>query len=166
MSLFLFAAGTRFFYPLKYSDEITAASQKHNVEAAVIYSIIKAESNFRTDAVSPAGAIGLMQVMPSTALFIAEKIELDGFTFGKLFEPETNIEIGTAYYRYLLNKFGDGETALAAYNAGEGAVGGWLKSPDNSDDGRIIKNIPYPETKEYVKRVEGNMKIYKYLYHL
>ena len=117
----------------KYDHLIFKASEKYNVNYNLIKAVIKAESNFNPQAVSRAGARGLMQLMPKTAY---------AYQVQDSFEPESNIEAGVRYLRYLLNLFqGNLHLALAGYNAGENAV---------------IKNKgipPYPETRTYVQRV-------------
>ena len=117
-----------------YDDLIARASERYRVDSALVKAIIKAESNFNHRAVSPVGAQGLMQLMPSTAASLQVK---------DTFHPETNIDGGVRYIRYLMNLFnGDLPLVLAAYNAGENAV--------IQHNNRIP---PYPETQTYVKRV-------------
>ncbi|HOK06207.1 MAG TPA: transglycosylase SLT domain-containing protein [Syntrophales bacterium] len=125
----------------KYDGLINKAAQKYNVDSALIKAIIKAESNFNHRAVSPKGARGLMQLMPSTA----QALQVDDS-----FHPEDNIEGGTRYLRYLLRLFrGDLPLALAAYNAGENAVIRYNGIP------------PYRETREYVNRVLSYLRTYR-----
>jgi soluble lytic murein transglycosylase-like protein len=118
----------------KYDDLITRASQKYKVDSALVKAVIKAESNFNHQAVSPKGAKGLMQLMPATA---------NSLDVRDSFHPEKNIDGGVRYLRYLLNLFkGDLPLALAAYNAGEAAVA------------RHHYSIPpFRETQTYVQRV-------------
>ena len=151
-------------YPLRHRAEIRAAADRFQIEPDLIASIIRAESGFRPSAVSKAGAIGLMQIMPATAEWKARRLGMT-ITEADIFDPATNITIGTAYLRYLLDKFGDVTTALIAYNAGQGRVTGWLSNPDYSkevDNGtRILKRSPFPETNAYVSRVRGARWIYR-----
>ncbi len=117
----------------QYDDLILKASEKHNVEPALIKAVIKAESNFNHRAVSPKGARGLMQLMPATASSLQVQ---------DIFHPENNIDGGVRYLRYLLNYFnGNLYLALAAYNAGENAVIKYRGIP------------PYRETQTYIRRV-------------
>jgi soluble lytic murein transglycosylase-like protein len=117
-----------------YDDLITKASERYRIDSALVKAIIKAESNFNHRAVSPVGARGLMQLMPATAATLQVKDS---------FHPETNIDGGVRYLRYLMNMFnGNLPLVLAAYNAGENAV--------MRHNNRIP---PYPETQTYVKRV-------------
>ena len=126
---------------IKYDQLISKASEKYNVDAALIKAIIKTESNFNHRAVSPKGARGLMQLMPQTASALSVEDS---------FHPENNIEGGTRYLRYLLNLFrGNLSLALAAYNAGENAVIKYKQIP------------PYRETQNYVQRVLAHLNNYR-----
>ena len=126
---------------------------------ALAFAVIKAESGFSERAESKAGAIGLMQLMPSTAQFVCEQNRIE-YSYERLFEGEYNVTIGCKYLNYLLSRFSDVKTAVAAYNAGEGVVFEWLKNAEYSDDGVHLKNIPYRETRRYVKKVLNYQKIY------
>jgi len=125
----------------------------------LVYAVIKAESGFRADAVSSAGAVGCMQLLPSTAKFICER-EGIGFDFERLKEKEYNITLGCLYLNYLFERFSEEETVLAAYNAGEGTVSEWLKNSEYSPDGKTLTRFPYSETHAYVKKVIKYQKIY------
>ena len=135
-------------FPLKYKAEIESASKLYGVDSALIASVINAESGYKANAVSSKGAVGLMQVMPATAEWVAKKMKIELYD---LKDPKTNILIGTYYLKYLLDKFGDTKTALMAYNAGEGKVQGWLNEK---------KACPYPETNKYVEKVLNGRKFY------
>ena len=126
---------------------------------ALAFSVIKAESGFSEHAVSEAGAVGLMQLMPSTAQFVCEQNQIE-FDAERLQDGEYNVMLGCIYLNYLSSRFADVKTMLAAYNAGEGVVSTWLKNTQYSDDGVHLKSIPYPETKSYVKKVLNYQKIY------
>ena len=134
------------------------------VEEALVYAVMKAESGFNEDAVSGAGAVGLMQLMPSTAEFVCRMNGID-FDLSKLKEGEYNTKLGCLYLKYLMKRFQEEETAVAAYNAGEGIVGEWLKDEEYSADGSTLKRIPYPETAQYVKKVKKFRKNYRFFYH-
>jgi len=131
-------------YPLKYRAEITSASEQFGVDRVLIASVIRAESGFDPGAISNKGAVGLMQVLPTTAAYINTRMNL-GFTGPiTLTDPATNITIGTAYLRYLLDRFEDMRTAIIAYNAGEGRVQNWLMDYGLEIHGRRILNAtPY-----------------------
>ena len=151
LSLFLccFAA-----FPRPYR----AVVEQSGLSPALVYAVMKAESNFEESAVSSAGAVGLMQLLPSTAQFIAERSGIP-FLPERLFDGEYNTRLGCAYLAYLLERFEE-ETALAAYNAGEGTVQGWLSDPCCSEDGRTLFQIPYAETRRYLKKISFFRKIY------
>ncbi len=150
-----------YFYPLKYDEIIYATADKYELDRNYVFALIKIESGFNADAVSNAGAIGLMQITPKTAEYIAK---LTGDAEFDLFSPEKNVEYGCFYIRYLLNRFNVTETALAAYNAGEGTVSNWLANREYSDDGINLKNIPYPETREYINKFKKSFEKYNKLY--
>ena len=149
-------------YPILYKEEINKYSQEQGVDKALIFAIAKTESGFNENAKSSAGAVGIMQIKPETANFVCS-FSGEVFDEQKLFDSDYNIKLGTAYFKYLLNKFGDTETALAAYNAGEGNVLKWLQNESYSDDGKTLKNIPFAETREYAQKVLKNYKVYKIL---
>ena len=123
--------------------------------------IIRAESGFDANAVSPKNAQGLMQLTEDTAVFCAQKLNDKEFTLEKIKDVDINIEFGTWYYaKYLLEKYnGDERIALAAYNAGHGNVDKW-----DIEGGLKIEDIKFEETKKYVQRVELYYKVYKQLY--
>ena len=148
----IFFAVTIFAFPLKYKSYIRTACSAHNMNPVLVASVIHAESNFKKNSVSPKGAIGLMQIMPSTAEFIAKKMNKANYD---LYDAQTNIEMGTFYLKYLLDKFGDLKTVLIAYNAGEGNVARWLEG------GAKLATSPYPETNAYVEKVLNGMNYYK-----
>lgn len=149
-----------FLYPVKYEAYISKYATECDIATITIASIINVESGYNPNAKSKAGAIGLMQIMPDTAKYICEIKGID-FVFDDLKIPEKNIEIGCYYFKYLLNKFKNQDTAICAYNAGETIVKNWLKNTNYSDDFITLKNIPYKETKNYLNKINKNIKIYK-----
>ena len=152
--------GARLIFPRPVKSTVAASG----MDASLVYAIIKAESGFDENAISSAGAVGLMQLLPSTAEFICEREKIP-YSEARLTEKEYNVRLGCLYFKYLLARFKAIETALAAYNAGEGVVSGWLKNKEFSEDGRTLKRIPYPETAQYVKKVKKFLKIYRFYYH-
>lgn len=146
-------------YPLKYEDSIIKYSQMYNLDKTLVASVINEESSFNKDAVSRKGAIGLMQLSPATAKFIAESL---GEEYGveKLYDVDTNIRYGCYYLSYLRAKFPDPKVYLSAYNAGETAVRLWLKNKDNSVNGSSLKKIPYRATNDYVSRILHGKELY------
>lgn len=152
-------------YPTIYSEYVYKYSEENGIDPLLTFAIIKAESNFNKDAVSNSNAIGLMQIVESTAKEIAEKdLELS-FSTDLLNSPEYNIKIGTAYYAKLLKKYnGNMGLSLAAYNAGIGKVDGWIKDGTIKEDGSDLENIPYKETNNYVRKILRDYNIYKQIY--
>jgi soluble lytic murein transglycosylase len=140
--------------PLRHDDIIRQQAKKKDLDPALIAAVIYQESRFRPRA-SSAGAQGLMQILPATADFIAGRSGGTKFTTEDLATPQVNIAYGSYYLKYLLDRYdGDTLTALAAYNAGEGRVDQWLKESGKAG-GKITQadEIPFPETREYVKNV-------------
>lgn len=160
--LFLFGLFSR--YPTKFKQQIKTASEKYNLDSALVASIINTESSFDANAVSKKGAIGLMQILPSTAQWICQNSDIEFESQQDLFDPQKNILIGCKYLQYLFEKFKDQTSALCAYNAGEGVVKNWLSNKDYSTDTKTLSTIPYPETKNYIQKISNNLKIYKVLY--
>lgn len=147
--------------PIKYQEIVETVADKYQIDKYFIYAVISTESSFREDAQSHAGAIGLMQVLPSTAQWLNKQYNLNLDT-ENLFDPKINIEFGCFYYSYLIKKYKTLETACAAYNAGPSNVDEWLTK--YSSDGETLNYIPYKETTKYVKRVMTRYEIYQDLY--
>ena len=150
-----------FLYPIKYKNLITKYAQEYNLSPTVVASIINVESRFNKDAKSKAGAIGLMQITPNTAIYICQLNHIQFDEKNDLYNPEKNIKIGCMYFRYLLNKFQDFDNSIYAYNAGETTVNNWLKNTKYSQDKKHLKDVPYNETKNYLIKINKNIKIYK-----
>ena len=138
-------------------------SKEYDVDKYLIYAIIKAESNFEKNATSNKGAKGLMQLMYSTAEETAKKIDVE-LTESNIYEPDININIGTKYISILIQKYGNINLALAAYNAGSGNVDNWINEGTLEKDGSNIENIPYVETNNYVRKILRDYDIYKKIY--
>ena len=163
-SILLAYTAKTILYPMRYSNYINRFSEEHDLDRALVYAVINAESRFRYRAVSRVGASGLMQIMETTANWIAEEMNLVGFVYeDHIFDPEINIKMGTWYLRRLIRIFEDEKVALAAYNAGTGNVSGWLEDPANSSDGRTLSYIPFGETRRYVERVARYREVYSML---
>ena len=151
-------------YPMKYEAEIRANAAENGLDPALTAAVILAESSYVPDAVSSADAQGLMQLLPSTAEWVAEKFD-EVYQDGSLFDPETNIQYGCWYLGYLVRRFdGNLTCAIAAYHAGQGTVDSWLKNPEYSPDGATLHAIPSDATDTYVKRVLKYYEKYKELY--
>jgi len=150
-------------HPLLYEELIFHYSAERDLDPFFVMGVIRAESTFRSHAISPVGASGLMQIMPTTGEWLAERMGIS-FELDDLFNPAYNIRMGTYYLRHLIGIFGYADTALAAYNAGTGNVTNWLNDERYSADGATLHTIPFPETREYVERVNEFMEIYRELY--
>ncbi|HEY6873427.1 MAG TPA: transglycosylase SLT domain-containing protein [Geobacteraceae bacterium] len=153
-------------FPLAYRDAVARLAAANNVPENLVFAIIRAESSYLPTALSPAGAVGLMQLMPSTAAIVANgsKGKLDA---GSLTNPETNIRFGIKHLRDLMTLYnGDLVLAVAAYNAGAGNVNRWRKAFGNMRTDEFVENIPFTETREYVKKVLSSADIYARLYKL
>lgn len=152
-------------YPMKHSELIAQYAAEYEIDPYLAAAVIWKESRFREDAVSGAGAMGLMQVMPETGQWICQKMGRDDYAQERLFEPEYNIRLGCWYLSYLDEKFvGDPVKILAGYNAGPNRVIGWLENPEYSSDGKSLEKIPFAETDNYVKKVQQSYEIYRILY--
>lgn len=155
-------------HPLSYGEIISAASEEFDVPEYIIYATIKVESDFDPDAVSSAGAIGLMQMIPSTFEWLTGDEHLgEHLPKRALDTPEVNIRYGTYYLSYLYKKFDyNWNTAFAAYNGGEGNVAKWLKDTRYSDGEGNLIDFPekFKETKNYVKKMENAISTYRELY--
>lgn len=155
---------TKKIYPRKYSEYVYKYSEENKIDPALIFAIIKAESNFDEKVVSSSGAVGLMQLMERTGMEQSKK-HGKNYQYKDLYNPEINIELGTAYLAELINKYnGNYYLAITAYNAGIGVVDGWIADGVIKSDGSDIENIPYKETNNYVRKIVNNYKIYKKIY--
>ena len=157
----------KYFFPLAYRDAVASNSKYRKVDPYFITSIMRQESLFNRKALSPAGARGLMQIMPATGKKLYPKSKLNKpFVSDALFEPDLNIRLGVKYVSQLDKRFGgNGTHILISYNAGPHVLKKWLKRFDNVNDLDVfIESIPYPETRRYVKHVLRNRGIYKALY--
>lgn len=155
----------KYLYPYDYQDTINFYADRYEVDRNLVASVILAESKFRQDATSVHGARGLMQIMPETGSWIATQIEDDSFSVDKLYNVNMNIKYGTWYLSELQTEFEGNEVlALAAYNAGRGNVYEWMEKYHWDVNFKDYTKIPFPETREYVKRVLENKKHYNKLY--
>ena len=149
-------------HPLKYSDIVSQYAEEYRVPEIIVYSVIKCESSFDSAAVSSSGAIGLMQIKPSTFEYLCEK-KGTSYESGMLYDPKTNIEYGVYYLSMLRQRFGIWENVFAAYNGGPSRVDQWIKEGRVNDSGRLV-DIPLSETATYVERVTKAMAKYASLY--
>ena len=152
-------------YPIKYENIIIKYANEYGLDNHLVAAIIKVESGYDSFAKSSKGALGLMQIKPSTGKWIAEKLGIKDLNEEELYDPEINIKMGCWYLDYLLKYYnGNLQLALAAYNGGQGNVSKWLKDSNYSDDGIVLKDIPFAETKFYVKKIDKTYNIYNRIY--
>jgi soluble lytic murein transglycosylase len=150
--------------PLQYQDVIrTQAADKH-LDPALIAAVIYAETKFDART-SSAGAQGLMQILPETAQFLARRSGATSFTTSDLSNPDVNIAYGSYLLRYLLDHYhGSKVEAIAAYNAGDGNVDGWIAQARAAGHSFGVRDIPFPETRAYVERVLNAQQAYRRTY--
>jgi len=150
-------------YPLVYLPLVETWAQQHQLNPLLVTALIRQESRFEPKIRSVAGAVGLMQVMPGTAQYIAEKIDLSKYN---LENPQDNLQLGTWYMDYTHNRFDNYSLlAIASYNAGWNNVEKWLKRFDTQDPDEFVESIPFGETQGYVRQVFGNYWNYLRLYN-
>jgi len=150
-----------FLYPLAYWDIVKGVSEKYAVDPLLVLSIVREESRFDSEARSPAGAIGLMQLMPHTALRLDGKLKLGISGPRDLLDAKNNLHAGSYYLSHLIKEFGSYPYAIAAYNAGEDIVRKWVQKGGYKSADEFIEDIPYNETKTYIKRVLTSFFEYK-----
>lgn len=152
-------------YPFEHQELVYHYAEINKLDPLLVASVIKTESNFQATATSPKGARGLMQIMPDTANWINQQTGSGTLTSESLFNPETSIRLGTWYLADLFAEFqGDPVLVIAAYNAGRGNVQKWLTSQHWTGEHKTIDQIPFVETRQYIRRVLWNYKVYHYLY--
>jgi len=154
----------KLIYPIKFSEYVEKYAEEYNIDKMLVYSIIKAESNFKPNAKSKSNAIGLMQILETTAIETAEGLGYTDITEEKLYDPELNIQIGVKYFSKLLNLYDNINLAIIAYNAGIGNVDKWIENEIIQKDGSDIENVPFNETENYVRKILRNYEIYKQIY--
>jgi soluble lytic murein transglycosylase len=151
------------FFPKKHGDLIETYSSKYGLNKSMVASVINIESGYDSSSVSDAGAMGLMQILPSTANDCASRLKMD-IKEEDLYNPDINIEIGCFYLSYLLDMFDGNEVnALCAYNWGLGNVNNWIERGNVDENGTITK-IPVLETRNYVKKYKVSNFVYKNIY--
>jgi soluble lytic murein transglycosylase len=145
----------RLWYPLRYADIVRVHARENDIDPALLAAVIETESKFDANAHSSAGAIGLMQLTPSTAKGIAEYTHGTAFRLSDLTNPDINVRYGAWYLHRLISKYGDERLALAAYNAGQQNVDAWRAAHEG---------IQFAETRDYVAKVERLKTIYRRTY--
>ncbi|MBM3237275.1 tetratricopeptide repeat protein [Candidatus Poribacteria bacterium] len=155
----------KLIYPFYFQDIITKYSTEYGIDPLFVISMMREESGYDVDAISHAGACGLMQIMPGTGADVAQRLKISSFEPTMLFEPETNIQIGTWYMKNLMDTFDNNHALVSgAYNGGPGRMKKWLEELDLSDMDEFIEDIPINETRRHIKKVMDSYYIYKELY--
>lgn len=153
----------RLFYPLPYRDSIVTYAHREGLDPLLVAAVARVESKFYPRARSNQGALGLMQLMPDTARLAAGHLGLP-FEPDRLYNPDYNLRLGSWYLARLLEEFGDVNPALAAYNGGRGHVHEWLNGGVWDGSYANLRQVPFPETREFVRRVRQDYRIYRFLY--
>jgi tetratricopeptide (TPR) repeat protein len=152
-------------YPRLYWDQIVSQAKKHHQDPYLILAIIRQESAFQPWAISPSDAQGLMQILPSTGRFIYQQWGKTNFSHQNLFDPNLNISLGVWYFNYLWHRFNQSIIlALAGYNAGPDKVQRWVEQYSSESLEEFVENIPYKETRDYIKSVIRNHAFYQKIY--
>jgi peptidoglycan lytic transglycosylase len=151
-------------FPKPYWSDLKRSSAANGLDPYLVASLIRQESEFNPNAVSRANAVGLMQLLPKTGKAVAKQAKLKRYTASQLYTPAVNMQLGTRYFKGMVDKFGSFEYALAAYNAGSDRVEEWLGQGKYRDPQEFVESIPFTETREYVQAILRNASVYKQLY--
>jgi soluble lytic murein transglycosylase len=152
-------------FPKAYWSDLKRSSAANALDPYLVASLIRQESEFNPNAVSRANAVGLMQLLPKTGKLVAKEVKLQRYNASQLYTPAVNLQLGTRYFRGMVDKFGGSfEYALAAYNAGSDRVEDWLSQGKYRDPQEFVESIPFTETREYVQAIMRNACMYKQLY--
>ena len=151
-------------FPKAYWVDLKRFSSDNALDPYMVAALIRQESEFNPSAVSRANAVGLMQLLPNVGKQVAKQEKLKHFSSTELFTPGTNLQLGTRYFRSMVDKFGAFEYALAAYNAGAERVQTWLGQGKYRDVQEFVESIPFTETREYVQAILRNANVYRQLY--
>ena len=156
----------RVLYPFPYRELVTREAYERGIDPIFLAALIRQESAFTPKIHSPAGAIGLMQVMPATGRALARSQGIRGFTAASLETAEINLHLGTSFWIDMERRYGDGELplVLSAYNAGPTRARRWRRLPEFADPLRFTERIPFDETRGYVKAITRNIGLYQFLY--
>jgi soluble lytic murein transglycosylase len=152
-------------FPKPFWADLRKYSELNGLDPYLVASLIRQESEFNAGAISRANAVGLMQLLPKTGKTVAKQVKLRGYTAPQLYTPSVNLELGTRYFKDMVDKYnGQFEYALAAYNAGSDRVGDWLGQGHYRDPQEFVESIPFTETREYVQAILRNASVYRQLY--
>jgi soluble lytic murein transglycosylase len=152
-------------FPKAYWTDLRKYSAQNGLDPYLVASLIRQESEFNALALSRANAVGLMQLLPKTGRTVARQMKLKGYSAPQLFTPAVNLQLGTRYFKDMVDKYnGQFEYALAAYNAGTDRVADWLGQGHYRDAQEFVESIPFTETREYVQAILRNASVYRQLY--
>jgi soluble lytic murein transglycosylase len=151
-------------FPKPYWFDLKRFSSTNGLDPYLVASLIRQESEFNPNAVSRKDAVGLMQLLPKVGKTLAKQQKIKHYKAAQLFTPGMNLELGTRYFRQMVDKFGAFEYALAAYNAGTDRVQNWLGDGKYRDPQEFVESIPFTETREYVQAILRNANMYRQLY--
>jgi soluble lytic murein transglycosylase len=152
-------------FPRPYWTDLKKYSVANGLDPYLVASLIRQESEFNPVAVSRANAVGLMQLLPRTGKLVAHQVKLNRYNPSQLYTPTVNVQLGTRYFRGMVDQFGGSfEYALAAYNAGSDRVMEWLGQGKYRDAPEFVESIPFTETREYVQAILRNASVYRQLY--
>ena len=151
-------------FPKPFWSDLKKYSSTNALDPYLVASLIRQESAFNPNAVSRANAVGLMQLLPKVGKSVAKQEKLRKFTTQELFTPGINMQLGTRYFRIMVDKFDSFEYALAAYNAGSDRVQDWMGQGKYRDPQEFVESIPFTETREYVQNIIRNANVYRQLY--
>lgn len=152
-------------FPKAYWTDLKRYAMANGLDPYLVASLIRQESEFNPVAVSRANAVGLMQLLPRTGKLVAREVKLKRYNPSQLYTPEVNLQLGTRYFKSMVDKFGGSfEYALAAYNAGSDRVEEWLGEGKYRDPQEFVESIPFTETREYVQAIMRNASVYRQLY--
>lgn len=151
-------------FPKPYWEDLKRYATQNELDPYLVASLIRQESQFNPNAISHANAVGLMQLLPVTGKKVAKDVKLHHYNASQLYTPAVNLQLGTRYFKSMVDKFGSFEYALAAYNAGSDRVEDWLAQGKYRDPQEFVESIPFTETREYVQAILRNASVYKQLY--
>ena len=151
-------------FPKPFWPDLKRYSSQNALDPYLVASLIRQESEFNPAALSRKNAVGLMQLLPKVGKGVAKQEKLRHYSAQQLFTPAINLQLGTRYFRTMVDKFGAFEYALAAYNAGSDRVEDWLGQGKYRDPQEFVESIPFTETREYVQAILRNANVYRQLY--
>ena len=155
----------RLAFPLPFRSDLERFSKQNGLDPFLMAALIRQESEFDAKVISRANARGLTQILPSTGKELSRKLKVAPYTTAALFQPKTNLQMGTFYLKSMIDYLGGNvEAALAAYNAGLSRANAWLSWGDFKEPAEFIETVPFTETRGYIQTVLRNADVYRRLY--